>query len=91
MVTPSLNNESHDLTDREKEMFVSYVPISFEDLQKDMNAVSQITEEVKNIFFKVSVDLGTREVEIEFSGFTEQKESTMISTGKGILKATLAV
>jgi hypothetical protein len=82
-----VNKQNEDLTDREKEMFVSHVPMSFEDLQKDMDAIIQITKEVNSIFFRVSVDLGTREVEIEFCGITEQKESTMISTGKGILKA----
>lgn len=86
-----VNKQNEDLTDRKKEVFVSHVPISFKDLQKDMDAVSRITKEVNNIFFKVSVDLGTHEVEIEFCGITEQKESAMISTGKGILKATLAV
>ena len=73
-------------TDRKKEMFVSHVPMSFEDLQKDMDAVSQIAKKVGNIFFEVLVDLGTCEVEIEFCGITQQKDSTMTSTGKGVLK-----
>ena len=51
-----------------------------------MDAVSRITKEVNNIFFKVSVDLGTDEVEIEFCGITQEKHATMISTGKGILR-----
>jgi hypothetical protein len=92
VVTHSLNGETpvnyqnEDMTDREKEMFVSHVPMSFEDLQKDMDAVSQITKEVNNIFFKVSVDLGTHEVEIEFCGITEQKNRITTSAGKGVLK-----
>jgi hypothetical protein len=92
-VTPSLNSEiespikqNEDLTNRKKEMFVSHVPMSFEHLQKDMDAVSQITKEVNSIFFKVSVDLGTREVEIEFCGIAQQKNATMTSTGKGVLE-----
>ena len=81
-----VNNQNEDITDREKEMFVSHVPMSFEDLQKDMDAVSQITKEANNIFFKVLVDLGTHQVEIEFCGITEQKNRIMTSTGKGVLK-----
>jgi hypothetical protein len=85
-VTPSLNNESQDLTDRKKEMFVSHVTMSFEDLQKDMDALSRITEEVKNIFLKVLVDLGRSQVEVEFCGITQH--TTMTSTGKGVLEET---
>jgi hypothetical protein len=95
MLTHSLNNEmtsvnkqNKDLTDRKKEMFLSHIPMSFVDLQKDMDAVSQITNEVGNIFFEVSVDLGTREVEIKFCGITQQKNATMTSTGKGVLQET---
>ena len=87
----SVNKQKKDMTDRKKEMFVSQVPMSFEDLQKDMDAVSQIAKKEGNIFFEVSVDLGTSEVKIEFCGITQQKDSTMISNGKGKLKATLAV
>ena len=50
-----------------------------------MGTVSQITEEVKNIFLKVLVDLGTREIEVGFCGITQH--TTMTSTGKGVLKA----
>jgi len=91
-VTPLLNDEispikpNEDLTDRNKEMFVSHVPMSFEDLQKDMDTVSQITKKEGNIFFEVLVDLGTQEIKIEFCGPTQQKDVTMISTGKGILR-----
>jgi hypothetical protein len=73
------------LTDRKKEMFVSHVPMSFQDLQKDIDTVSQITKG-GNIFFEVLVDLRTSEVKIEFCGITQQKDVTMTSTGKGILK-----
>jgi hypothetical protein len=77
---------NEDMTDGKKEMFVSHVPMSFEGLRKDMDTASQITKGVGNIFFEVSVDLGTREVKIEFCGITQQKNATMTSTGKGILK-----
>ena len=46
-------------------MFVSHVPMSFEDLQKDMDTVSQITKKEGNIFFEVLVDLGTQEIKID--------------------------
>jgi hypothetical protein len=74
------------LTDRKKEMFISHVPLPFESLQKDMGIVSQITNGVSNIFFKISVNLCTHTTEIEFCGITEEKNRMMTSTGKGILK-----
>lgn len=93
MVTPSLNDEiessikqNEDLTDSKEEMFISYVPMPFESLQKDMDAVSQITKKEGNIFFEILVDLGTHEIKIEFCGITQEKDVTMTSTGKGILK-----
>jgi hypothetical protein len=46
----------------------------------------QITKGGGNIFFEVSVDLGTRVVKIEFCGNTQQKNVAMTSTGEGILK-----
>jgi ParB-like nuclease domain len=87
-VTPSLNDgiESQDLTDRKKEIFLSHIPVSFANLQKDMDTVSQLTNEVGNIFFEVSINLGTREVEIKFCGITQQKNATTTSTGKGVLE-----
>jgi hypothetical protein len=86
--TTSVNKQNKDLTDRKKKMFLSHIPVSFIDLQKDMDAVSQITNEVGNIFFEVSVDLGASEVEIKFCGITQQKNATMTSTGKGVLQET---
>ena len=93
MVTNSLNGDialaskqNEDLTDRKKEVLVSHIPMSFEHLRKDMDTVFQITKGGGNVFFKVSVDLGTRLVKMEFCGNTQQKNVTMISTGKGILK-----
>lgn len=69
--------------DRKKEVFVSHIPMSFEHLWKDMEAVFQITKGVGNVLFKVSVDLGTRVVKIEFCGNTQQKNVAMTSTGEG--------
>jgi hypothetical protein len=69
--------------DRKKEIFVSHIPMSFERLRKDMEAVFQITKGVGNIWLKVSVDLGTRVVKIEFCGNTQQKNVAMTSTGEG--------
>jgi hypothetical protein len=92
VVTYSLNDEiapankqNEGMTDR-KEMFVSHISMSLADLQKDIDAVSQTTKGEGNIFFEVLVDLGTHEVKIEFCGITQQKDVTMTSTGKGILK-----
>ena len=51
-----------------------------------MDTVFQITKGVGNVFFKVSVNLETREIKIEFCGNIPQKNVAMISTGKGILK-----
>lgn len=80
------NNQPDDSRkDRKKEVFVSHIPLSFKHLWKDMDAVFQITKGVGNIFFKVSVDLGTHMVKIEFCGNTQQKNVTMASTGEGIL------
>ena len=69
--------------DRKKEIFVSHIPMSFERLRKDMEAVFQITKGVGNVFFKVSVDLRTRVVKIEFCGNKQQKNVAMTSTGEG--------
>jgi hypothetical protein len=80
-----VNKESGDLIDR-RENFVSHVPMSFENLRKDMDALSQKTKRAGNIFFKVSVKLRTHMVEIEFCGNTKRKNRMMISTGKGVLE-----
>ena len=81
----SVNKQNGGMTDM-KEMFVSHVSMSLANLQKDIDAVSQTTKGEGNIFFEVLVDLGTHEVKIEFCGITQQKDVTMTSTGKGILK-----
>jgi hypothetical protein len=39
-----------------------------------------------NIFWKLSIDLITRVAKIEFCGITQQKDVTMTSIGKGILR-----
>jgi hypothetical protein len=80
-----VNKQNEGMTDR-KEMFVSHVSMSLADLQKDIDVVSQTTKGEGNIFFEVLVDLGTHEVKIQFCGITRQKDVTMTSTGKGILK-----
>jgi hypothetical protein len=76
--TVPVNKQNEDLTDRQERKCL------FEGLQKDMDAVSQITTKVGNIFFEVLVDLGTPEVKIEFCGITQH--TTMTSTGKGVLQ-----
>jgi len=84
IIPPSKQKEAR--IDRKNEVFVSHVPMSFEQLRKDMDTVFQITKGVGNVFFKVSVNLETREIKIEFCGNIPQKNVAMISTGKGILK-----
>ncbi|MFZ0510998.1 MAG: hypothetical protein WAM14_05285 [Candidatus Nitrosopolaris sp.] len=92
-ITPSFNDEiaspikqDEDFTDTKKQVLVSIISMPFEALRKDMYAVSQRTRGIGNVFLKVSVDLGTRVAEIEFCGITQQKDVTMTSTGKGILR-----
>jgi hypothetical protein len=59
----------------------------FEALQKDLTAIFRTNNgNVGNIFFKISVDLGKLVAQIECCGITQQKDVTMTSTGKGILK-----
>jgi hypothetical protein len=65
-IAPTSKQPEEVGTVRKKEVFVLHIPISFEHLQKDMAAVFQITKRVGNVLFKVSVDLGTRVVKIEF-------------------------
>jgi hypothetical protein len=69
--------------DKQNEVFDSHIPMSFEHLRKDLEAVFQITKGVGNVWFKVSVDLGTRVVKIEFCGNKQQKNVAMTSTGEG--------
>jgi hypothetical protein len=42
-----------------------------------------------NIFWKLSIDLATRVAKIELCGITQEKDVTMISTGKGILREAI--
>jgi len=70
--------------------YVSHISMPFERLRRDMYAVSQRTNGIGNIFWKLSIDLATRVAKIEFCGITEQKDITMTSTGKGILKEAMA-
>ncbi|MFZ0514815.1 MAG: hypothetical protein WAM14_24650 [Candidatus Nitrosopolaris sp.] len=51
-----------------------------------MEAVSQRANGMGNIFWKLSVDLGIRVAEIVFCGNTQQKDVSMTSTGKGLLR-----
>ena len=80
-----VNKQSGDLIDR-KENFVSNVPMSINNLRKDMEILSQQTKRAGNIFFKVSVELRTHMVDIELCGITKRKNRMMISTGKGVLE-----
>jgi len=67
--------------------YVSHIPMPFEALQKDLTTVFRTNNgKVADVFFKVSVDLGKRVAQIECCGITQQKDVTMVSTGKGILK-----
>jgi hypothetical protein len=83
-VNPS--KQTNDLIDTKKNVFVSHIPMPFEHLRRDMLAVSKKTRGMGDVYFKVSVNLGTRMAEIEFCGITEQKDVTMISSGEGELK-----
>jgi hypothetical protein len=90
-IKPSFNDEiiypikqTENLTDTKKEVLVSHISMSFEDLRKDMATVFQTTKGIGKIFFKVSVDIGTSLVELQFCGITQ--DNTMTSTGKGKLK-----
>jgi hypothetical protein len=80
-----VNKQSGDLIDR-KENFVSHVPMSINNLRKDMEILSLQTKRAGNIFFKVSVELRTHMVDIELCGITKRKNRMMISTGKGVLE-----
>ena len=79
-------NQNEDLTDTKKKVLVSHITMPFEHLRRDLYAVSQRTNGMGNIFWKLSIDLATRVAKIEFCGITQEKDITMISTGKGILK-----
>jgi hypothetical protein len=58
----------------------------FERLRRDMYGVAQRTNGMGDVFWKVSVNLTTHVVEIEFCGITQQKDVTMTSNGKGVLR-----
>jgi len=77
--------QNEDLMDTKK-VLVSHINMSFEHLRRDMYAVSQRTNGMGDVFWKLSIDLATRVAKIEFCGITQEKDITMISTGKGILK-----
>jgi hypothetical protein len=72
--------------DTKKKVLVTHIAMPFEHLHRDMYAISQRTNGMGNIFWKLSIDLGTRVAKIELCGITQQKDVTMISTGKGILR-----
>ena len=80
--------QNEDLMDTKKKVLVSHITMPFEHLRRDMYAVSQRTNGMGNIFWKLSIDLATRVAKIEFCGITQEKDITMISTGKGILTET---
>jgi hypothetical protein len=66
--------------------YVSHITMPFEHLRRDLYAVSQRTKGMGNIFWKLWIDLDTRVAKIEFCGITQEKDVSMISTGKGILR-----
>ena len=76
--------DTNTTTDTKK--LVSSISMPFEHLRRDMYAVSQRTNGMGNIFWKLSIDLATHVAKIEFCGITQQKDVTMTSTGKGILR-----
>jgi hypothetical protein len=79
-------NQNEELMDTKKRALVTHITMPFEHLQRDMYAVSQRTNGMGNIFWKLSIDLVTRVAKIEFCGITQQKDVTMTSIGKGILR-----
>ncbi|MDQ6863524.1 MAG: hypothetical protein M3044_06845 [Thermoproteota archaeon] len=94
MVRHSLNGEnasaSKQLEDSgkagKKEVFVSHIPMSFEHLRKDMEAVFQITKGVGNVWFHVTFDVGTAKVTLDFCGNKQKENDAMISTGQGPMR-----
>jgi len=78
---PSRTSKQNEAT-----RYVSHISMPFEHLWRDVYAVAQRTNGMGNIFWKLSVNLTTRVVEIEFCGITEQKDDTMTSNGKGVLR-----
>jgi hypothetical protein len=78
--------QNEDLMDTKKKVLISHITMTLEHLRRDMYAVSQRTNGMGNIFWKLSIDLATRVAKIEFCGITQEKDVTMISTGKGILR-----
>ncbi len=66
----------------------SHISMSLEALRRDMYTVLQRTKGTGNACWKLSVDLATRMVETEFCGIQQQKDGTMTSAGKGILRET---
>lgn len=94
LITPSLNaaiafpikQQTKVSIDTKKQVFVSHIPMPFVPLQRDMATVFKITKGAGKIFWQVWVDLETSIIKIEFCGITKQKDVTMTSTGKGVLK-----
>jgi hypothetical protein len=83
----SAASKQNEFKGDKKKILVSIISMPFEALRKDMDAVFRVTKGIGEIFFKVSVDLETDMVEIEFCGITQQKDVAMTSNGKGrILK-----
>jgi hypothetical protein len=78
-------NQNEDLIDTKKKVLVSSISMPLEALRRDIYAVLQRTKGTGNVFWKLSIGLATQVAKIEFCGITQQKDVTMISTGKGIL------
>jgi len=83
---PPAMKQNEDLMDTKKKVLVSHITMPFEHLRRDLYAVSQRTNEMGNVCSKLSIELATRVAKIEFCGITQEKDVTMISTGKGILR-----
>src|SRR5215831_9811338 len=59
-------NQNEDLMDTKKKVLVTHIAMPFEHLQRDTYAISQRTNGMGNIFWKLSIDLVTRVAKIEF-------------------------
>jgi hypothetical protein len=84
-ITHSFNDE---IASPIKQNEASHISMSLEALRRDMYTVLQRAKGTGNACWKLSVDLATRMVETEFCGIQQQKDGTMTSTGKGILRET---
>lgn len=91
--TQSINGERNSSEESEgsegnakQDVFDCYVPIPFEHLRKDLEAVFRKTKGIGNVWFCVTVNLGTNSVTFEFCGSMQEKSNAMITKGEGRMK-----